>query len=85
MAKVIIETFKDIILRAYGEKSPDGRRFIKNQEVRDAFAQTEAYSNLFMELATDAKAASEFVNGIVPPKTEKGSPGRSECRSSRCS
>lgn len=57
--KVIIETFKDIILRAYGEKSPDGRRFIKNQEVRDAFAQTEAYSNLFMELATDAKAASE--------------------------
>ena len=39
--KVIIETFKDIILRAYGEKSPDGRRFIKNQEVRDAFAQTE--------------------------------------------
>lgn len=72
--KVIIETFKDIILRAYGEKSPDGRRFIKNQEVRDAFAQTEAYSNLFMKLATDAKAASEFVNGIVPPKTEKVAP-----------
>lgn len=72
--KVIIETFKDIILRAYGEKSPDGRRFIKNQEVRDAFAQTEAYSKLFMELATDAKAASEFVNGIVPPKTEKVTP-----------
>lgn len=72
--KVIIETFKDIILRAYGEKSPDGRRFIKNQEVRDAFAQTEAYSNLFMELATDAKAASEFVNGIVPPKMEKAAP-----------
>lgn len=72
--KVIIETFKDIILRAYGEKSPDGRRFIKNQEVRDAFAQTEAYSNLFMELATDAKAASEFVNGIVPPKMEKAVP-----------
>lgn len=72
--KVIIETFKDIILRAYGEKSPDGRRFIKNQEVRDAFAQTEAYSNLFMELATDAKAASEFVNGIVPPKAKKAAP-----------
>lgn len=72
--KVIIETFEDIILRAYGEKSPDGRRFIKNQEVRDAFAQTEAYSKLFMELATDAKAASEFVNGIVPPKTEKTAP-----------
>lgn len=72
--KVIIETFKDIILRAYGEKSPDGRRFIKNQEVRDAFAQTEAYSNLFMELATESKAASEFVNGIVPPNTKKATP-----------
>lgn len=76
--KVIIETFKDIILRAYGEKSADGRRFIKNQEVRDAFAQTEAYSKLFMELATDAKAASEFVNGIVPPKSEEPPKAASE-------
>lgn len=72
--KVIIETFKDVILRAYGEKSPDGRRFIKNQEIRDAFAQTEAYSILFMELATDAKAASEFVNGIIPPQAAKAVP-----------
>lgn len=71
--KVIIESFKDIILRAYGEKSR-WPSILKNQEVRDAFAQTEAYSNLFMELATDAKAASEFVNGIVPPKTEKAAP-----------
>ncbi len=76
--RVIIETFKDIILRAYGEKSPDGRRFIKNQEVRDAFAQTEAYSKLFMELATNAKAASEFVNGIVPPKSEEPPKAASE-------
>ena len=60
--KQIIATFKDIILRAYGEKSPDG----KNQELRDAFAQTEAYSILFMELATNADAAAAFVNGIVP-------------------
>lgn len=76
--KQIIDTFKDIILRAYGEKSPDGRRFIKTQEVRDAFAQTEAYSKLFMELATDAKAASEFVNGIVPPKSEEPPKAASE-------
>ena len=66
--KQIIALFKDIILRAYGEKSPDGRRFIKNQELRDAFAQTEAYSDLFMELGTDAVAAANFVNGIVPAK-----------------
>lgn len=65
-AKRIMETFKDIILRAYGEKSPDGKRFIKNPELTAAFAQTEAYSDLFMELATDAGAAAVFVNGIVP-------------------
>ena len=67
--KQIIATFKDIILRAYGEKSPDGKRFIKSQELRDAFAQTEAYSILFMELATNADAAAAFVNGIVPAQT----------------
>lgn len=64
--KGIIEMFKDIILRSYGEKSPDGKRFIKSKELRDAFSQTEAYSELFMELATDAEAAAAFVNGIVP-------------------
>lgn len=70
--KQIIALFKDIILRAYGEKSPDGKRFIKSQELRDAFAQTEAYSDLFMELATDSKAAADFINGIVPAqKVEK--------------
>ncbi len=68
--KQIIDTFKDMIKRAYGEKSPDGRRFIKNEEVWEKFAQTEAYSKLFMELATDHNAASEFVNGIVPSKTD---------------
>ena len=62
----IISLFKDLILRAYGEKSADGKRFIKTQDLRDAFAQTEAYSDLFMELATDANAAANFVNGIVP-------------------
>lgn len=68
--KSIIETFKTIILKAYGEKSPDGKRFVKNQELRDAFSQTEAYSQLFMELATDADAAAVFVNGIIPPQAE---------------
>lgn len=64
--KQIISIFKDVILRAYGEKSPDGKRFIKTQEIRDAFAQTQAYSDLFMELATDAEAAARFINGIIP-------------------
>ena len=62
----IIATFKQIILKAYGEKSPDGRRFVKSEELSKAFSETEAYSILYMELATDANAAAEFVNGIVP-------------------
>lgn len=65
-APAIIKVFKDLLLKAYGEKSPDGKRFIKSDEIAAAFAQTEAYSILFMELATDADAAAKFVNGIVP-------------------
>ena len=62
----IIKIFKEIILKAYGQKSPDGRQFIKSPELSKAFSETEAYSQLFMELATDANAAAKFVNGIVP-------------------
>lgn len=62
----LIKIFKSLILKAYGEKSPDGKRFIKSEELSTEFSQTEAYSQLFMELATNADAASEFVNGIVP-------------------
>lgn len=62
----IMNAFKTIILKAYGEKSPDGRRFIKSEALSTAFSQTEAYSNLYMELVTDANAAAAFINGIVP-------------------
>lgn len=65
-APSIIAIFKKLILKAYGEKSPDGKRFIKSDEISNAFSQTEAYSQLFMELATDADKAAEFVNGITP-------------------
>lgn len=65
-APSIIKIFKELILKAYGEKSADGKRFIKSEEISTAFSQTEAYSILFMKLATDADAASKFVNGIVP-------------------
>lgn len=67
----IIKIFKDLILKAYGEKSPDGKRIVKSEEISNAFAQTEAYSDLFMELATDADAAAAFVNGIVPADMAK--------------
>ena len=62
----IIKVFKDLVLKAYGEKSPDGKRFVKSEEIAQAFSQTEAYSEMFMKLATDADAAAAFVNGIVP-------------------
>lgn len=71
----IIKLFKDLILKAYGEKSSDGKRFIKvNDEgvpLSVGFSQTEAYSQLFMELATNAEEASKFVNGIIPVDLDK--------------
>lgn len=70
-APSIIKIFKDLILKAYGEKSADGKRFIKSEEIATAFSQTEAYSILFTELATDDKAAAAFVNGIVPKEMNK--------------
>lgn len=62
----IVKLFKDLVFKAYGEKSLDGKRFMKSEELSIAFSQTEAYSQLFMELATNDKAASDFVNGIIP-------------------
>lgn len=62
----IIKIFKDLIVKSYGEKSPDGKRFIKSEELSESFTQTEAYSKLFMELATDDGAATQFVNGVLP-------------------
>lgn len=70
----IIKMFKDLVLKAYGEKSVDGKRFVKLDEngkpLSIAFSQTEAYSTLFMELATDADAAANFVKGIIPNDIE---------------
>lgn len=62
----LIRLFKELLEKSYGVKSPDGRKFIKNAQVLDDFTQTEAYSDLFMELATDADKAAKFVNGIFP-------------------
>lgn len=67
----IMELFKEIVLKSYGEKSADGKRFIKSKELSEAFSQTEAYSEIFMELATNDKAAADFVNGIMPANLVK--------------
>lgn len=58
--------FEDLILMSYGKKSPDGQRFVKSPQLSEEFKQTNAYSELFMELLTNAEAAAYFVAGIVP-------------------
>lgn len=70
-APAIIKIFKELILSAFGQKSPDGKRFVKSAELREEFSQTEAYSQLFMELATDADKANEFIMGIIPADVAK--------------
>lgn len=76
-APAIIEIFKKIVLKSYGEKSPDGRSFLKKDKdgrpLYMNFEQTEAYSQLFMKLATDADAAAKFINGIVPAEAKQAS------------
>lgn len=62
----LVEIFKDLLIRSYGVKTPDGRGFVKNEDVLNDFKYTQAFSDIYMELATDDKAASEFVNGIIP-------------------
>lgn len=67
----IVQLFKEMVLKAYGEKSPDGRRFVKSKELSEAFSQTEAYSEIFMELALNEEAAAAFINGIMPANLDK--------------
>lgn len=63
--KEAIKVFEGIMLMAYGVKTDDGR-FIKNDEVREKFVQSAAYSEIFMEIATDPEKAQAFVNGVIP-------------------
>lgn len=62
----LVKIFKDLILRSYGVKSDDGKRFIKSPKIKEEFEGHAAYSVLFMELATNTEAATKFVNGILP-------------------
>ena len=64
--KEIMELFKEIVLKAYGEKSLDGKTFDKSPEVKNRFLNSQADSDIFMELATNADEATKFFNGIIP-------------------
>lgn len=62
----VMEIFENILFKAYGEKSMDGRQFIKSPELSTAFSQTPAYDQLFVTLCTDADEAAKFINAIIP-------------------
>ena len=64
--KELIAIFKRIIALSYGVKSADGKRFSKSDDIREEFLESPAYVELFMELASDADAAAEFIKGLMP-------------------
>lgn len=66
-SREIVAYVKELILDSYGERSEDGKRFIKNDEVREAFAQSQAFSTILFELLQGEDAASKFVNALLPP------------------
>ena len=72
--KEIINVLERLIFMAYGEKSLDGKYFNKSEELSKAFSHTEAYDILFVELATDDKAAAEFINQIIPKSVRDSIP-----------
>lgn len=63
--KKIMSIVKDVILKSYGKKSDDGRRFIKSEGLSNEFSQTEAYSELLWELLQNEESAAKFMNGLV--------------------
>lgn len=77
----IMEFFEELISKAYGEKSEDGRRFMKSEEISKSFMETPAYEKLFEELVTDDKAAADFVNAIMsvnPSETQAAIPANTQ-------
>ena len=76
--KRIVEYMKDLVLRSYGERDLDGKHFLKSETIRNRFACSAAYSKIFMELAVDANAASEFAKGVLPANLRGASPAKVE-------
>lgn len=70
----LIKVIKKFVLDAYGVKSPDGRRFMKNDELRRSFEECPTYSKIFMRLVTDSNAAADWINKVVPDDMPKAAP-----------
>ena len=69
--KQIMACFHELIAKSYGEKSPDGRRFVKSKELSEAFMQTEAYNELMLRFMTDANYSAEFINDVLADVTKR--------------
>lgn len=67
----IFKTYKDLILKSYGEVSDDGQRFIKSEELSTAFSQTPAFDVMFKEITTSEAAQDEFLLNVLPGGKEK--------------
>jgi hypothetical protein len=67
----LMKLIKKFVIDAYGVKSDDGRRFIKNEEVKTAFLECPAFSDIFMDMVTNDELAAEFVNGVIPDTMKK--------------
>lgn len=74
----IIKVVKDVVLKAYGEKSPDGKRFIKSPEIRKSFEENPAFDILYMELLTDSDSAADFMVGIMPAELQENTNGNAK-------
>lgn len=67
----ILAVFKELMLKSYGEKTPDGKRFVKSKELSEAFSQTGAYEQLYMRILRDTDFAIEFTKGIMPERVRQ--------------
>ena len=62
----LMQVIKKFVIDAYGVKSEDGKRFIKNDAVRTEFLESPAYSQIWMELVMDDEIAADFINNVIP-------------------
>lgn len=70
----LMKLFKDVLLTTYGKKSDDGRQFIKNDTIRAEFEASPAFSEIYMELMSDAQKAADFINGLMPANLRDQNP-----------
>lgn len=69
--KALVDFIETLILRSYGEKTLDGKRFVKTPDMVEEFMQTPAYDELFMSILSDTDSQTSFINGVIPQSMAK--------------